>query len=413
MGIIMSGLDYQKAPIALREQLSFTKTQAGALTGRLAQGEGILGCVLLSTCNRTELYLSCPPEGRAVPDRLLCRAVGLDPGPFAGAFVTRRGEEAVRHLMEVAGGLQSQIWGEDQILSQVKGAIAIAREQGAADPVLETLFRTAVSAGKEIKTKVRLTGVAVSAAARAVEVLRRDLGDLQGRRALVIGNGEMGRLSAALLREAGCAVTVTLRTYRHGETVVPAGCAVTPYGERYASMEGMDILLSATTSPHYTVSARQMSMLKARPSWVVDLAMPRDVDPAAGDLPGVTLYNVDTLGAEQRRGALPQTVTDILDSHMARFYEWSNYRRCLPAIEALKEAIAQRVLTYPELEEDLEAEELVELAVSRAVDLLTGGLKERIRPEDLERCAGKIRVHTAARGQREGRHAHIPFSHVC
>ena len=413
MGIIMSGLDYQKAPIALREQLSFTKTQAEALTGRLAQGEGILGCVLLSTCNRTELYLSCPPEGRAAPDRLLCRAVGLDPGPFAGAFVTRRGEEAVRHLMEVAGGLQSQIWGEDQILSQVKGAIAIAREQGAADPVLETLFRTAVSAGKEIKTKVRLTGVAVSAAARAVEVLRRDLGDLQGRRALVIGNGEMGRLSAALLREAGCAVTVTLRTYRHGETVVPAGCAVTPYGERYASMEGMDILLSATTSPHYTVSARQMSMLKARPSWVVDLAMPRDVDPAAGDLPGVTLYNVDTLGAEQRRGALPQTVTDILDSHMARFYEWSNYRRCLPAIEALKEAIAQRVLTYPELEEDLEAEELVELAVSRAVDLLTGGLKERIRPEDLERCAGKIRVHTAARGQREGRHAHIPFSHVC
>ena len=413
MGIIMSGLDYQKAPIALREQLSFTKTQAGALTGRLAQGEGILGCVLLSTCNRTELYLSCPPEGRAAPDRLLCRAVGLDPGPFAGAFVTRRGEEAVRHLMEVAGGLQSQIWGEDQILSQVKGAIAIAREQGAADPVLETLFRTAVSAGKEIKTKVRLTGVAVSAAARAVEVLRRDLGDLQGRRALVIGNGEMGRLSAALLREAGCAVTVTLRTYRHGETVVPAGCAVTPYGERYASMEGMDILLSATTSPHYTVSARQMSMLKARPSWVVDLAMPRDVDPAVGDLPGVTLYNVDTLGAEQRRGALPQTVTDILDSHMARFYEWSNYRRCLPAIEALKEAIAQRVLTYPELEEDLEAEELVELAVSRAVDLLTGGLKERIRPEDLERCAGKIRVHTAARGQREGRHAHIPFSHVC
>ena len=393
MGIIMSGLDYQKAPIALREQLSFTKTQAGALTGRLAQGEGILGCVLLSTCNRTELYLSCPPEGRAAPDRLLCRAVGLDPGPFAGAFVTRRGEEAVRHLMEVAGGLQSQIWGEDQILSQVKGAIAIAREQGAADPVLETLFRTAVSAGKEIKTKVRLTGVAVSAAARAVEVLQRDLGDLRGRRALVIGNGEMGRLSAALLREAGCAVT--------------------PYGERYASMEGMDILLSATTSPHYTVSARQMSMLKARPSWVVDLAMPRDVDPAAGDLPGVTLYNVDTLGAEQRRGALPQTVTDILDSHMARFYEWSNYRRCLPAIEALKEAIAQRVLTYPELEEDLEAEELVELAVSRAVDLLTGGLKERIRPEDLERCAGKIRVHTAARGQREGRHAHIPFSHVC
>ena len=407
MRIIMSGLDYQKAPIGLREQLSFTKTQVGDLTERIAGTEGVLGCVLISTCNRTELYLSCAPECPAEPDQLLCRAVGLPHAPFAGAFVTRRDQEAVRHLMEVAGGLQSQIWGEDQILSQVKTAITIARARGAADPVLETLFRTAVSAGKAIKTKVRLTGVATSAAARAVEV--------RGRRALVIGNGEMGRLSAALLHEAGCAVTVTLRTYRHGETVVPAGCAVTPYEDRFAAMEGMDILLSATTSPHYTVSAEQMSMLKTRPGRVVDLAMPRDVDPAVGDIPGVTLYNVDTLGAEQHRGELPQAVTDILADHMARFYEWNNYRSCLPAIEALKEAIAQRVLTYPELEEDLEAEELVELAVGRAVDLLTGGLKEHIRPEDLERCVGKIRVHTAARGQREGGHErkHITLSPVC
>ncbi len=415
MRIIMSGLDYQKAPIGLREQLSFTKTQVGDLTERIAGTEGVLGCVLISTCNRTELYLSCAPECPAEPDQLLCRAVGLPHAPFAGAFVTRRDQETVRHLMEVAGGLQSQIWGEDQILSQVKTAITIARARGAADPVLETLFRTAVSAGKAIKTKVRLTGVATSAAARAVEVLQRDLGDLRGRRALVIGNGEMGRLSADLLHEAGCAVTVTLRTYRHGETVVPAGCAVTPYEERFAAMEGMDILLSATTSPHYTVSAEQMSMLKTRPGRVVDLAMPRDVDPAVGDIPGVTLYNVDTLGAEQHRGELPQAVTDILADHMARFYEWNNYRSCLPAIEALKEAIAQRVLTYPELEEDLEAEELVELAVGRAVDLLTGGLKEHIRPEDLERCVGKIRVHTAARGQREGGHErkHITLSPVC
>ena len=416
MVIMMSGLDYSLAPIELREQLSFTKAQVGALVERIrSEVEGVLGCVLLSTCNRTELYLSCEKGRELQPGEVLCAAVGLSYAPFARAFVTRRGSDAARHLMEVAGGLQSQIWGEDQILSQVKTAITIARARGAADPVLETLFRTAVSAGKAIKTKVRLTGVATSAAARAGEVLQRDLGDLRGRRALVIGNGEMGRLSADLLHEAGCAVTVTLRTYRHGETVVPAGCAVTPYEERFAAMEGMDILLSATTSPHYTVSAEQMSMLKTRPGRVVDLAMPRDVDPAVGDIPGVTLYNVDTLGAEQHRGELPQAVTDILADHMARFYEWNNYRSCLPAIEALKEAIAQRVLTYPELEEDLEAEELVELAVGRAVDLLTGGLKEHIRPEDLERCVGKIRVHTAARGQREGGHErkHITLSPVC
>ena len=315
--------------------------------------------------------------------------------------------------MEVAGGLQSQIWGEDQILSQVKEAIAIAREQGAADPVLETLFRTAVSAGKEIKTKVRLTGVAVSAAARSVEVLRRDLGDLQGRRALVIGNGEMGRLSAALLREAG------VRRHRHPADLPPRGDGGAG-GVRRHPLWGALCLHGGDGHPplghhqpplHRVGPADEHAQGPAQLGGGPGHAPGRG--PAAGDLPGVTLYNVDTLGAEQRRGALPQTVTDILDSHMARFYEWSNYRRCLPAIEALKEAIAQRVLTYPELEEDLEAEELVELAVSRAVDLLTGGLKERIRPEDLERCAGKIRVHTAAgaRGRADMRTSH--FSHVC
>ena len=303
MVIMMSGLDYSVAPIELREQLSFTRAQVGALVERIrSEAEGVLGCVLLSTCNRTELYLSCGKGAELQPGEVLCAAVGVPYAPFARAFVTRRGSDAARHLMEVSGGLQSQIWGEDQILSQVKGAIAIAREEGAADPVLETLFRNAVAAGKEIKTKVRLTGVATSAAARAVEVLAGRMGSLAGKRALVIGNGEMGRLSAALLREAGCAVTVTLRTYRHGETVVPAGCGVVPYDDRFSAMEGMDIVLSATTSPHYTVTAEQVSRLGCRPAYVVDLAMPRDVDAAVGDLPEVTLYNVDTLGAERHQG---------------------------------------------------------------------------------------------------------------
>lgn len=161
----------------------------------------------------------------------------------------------VRHLMEVASGLRSRIWGEDQIISQVKDAIALAREAGCTDGVLETLFRSAISAGKEVKTEVRLTAVPTSAASMAVELLAAKLGDLAGKKALVIGNGEMGRLSASLLQQAGCEVWVTLRTYRHGETIVPPGCGVVPYEERFHHMEGCDFLISATTSPHYTVTA--------------------------------------------------------------------------------------------------------------------------------------------------------------
>ncbi len=176
--------------------------------------------MLLSTCNRTELYLSCASGAEPEPGRCCARRRAAL-RPFAGAFVTRTGEEAARHLMEVAGGLRSQIWGEDQILTQVKAAAA-AREAGTADGVLEILFRNAAAAGKEIKTKVP-SPECPPAAQSAVERLARDAGGLEGKRALVIGNGEMGRLSAALLHRLGCAVTVTLRTYRHGETVVPAG----------------------------------------------------------------------------------------------------------------------------------------------------------------------------------------------
>ena len=390
----MTGLDWRKAPIDLRETLSFTRNQVIGLDRRIRDRDGVEGCVLLSTCNRTELYLSCGAGPLPDPGRLLCAAAGVDYAPFAAAFVTRTGEGAARHLMEVAGGLRSQIWGEDQIVTQVKGAVETAREAETTDGVLETLFRDAAAAGKEIKTRVRFVGVPRSAAWSAVERLSDVLGPLTGRKALVIGNGEMGRLAAELLHAAGCAVTITLRSYRHGETVVPAGCAVTPYEERYQAMEGMDLVLSATTSPHYTVTAWELAELAHPPKVLADLAIPRDIEPAVGGLPGFTLYNVDDLGVETSR-EIPPEAAGLVAKYLDRLWQWENYRSCLPGLERVKQAVAARVLST-----DLEGPEsqaLVELAVSRAVDLLSGGLKENLTPEDLERCAAKIEVHTAAR----------------
>ena len=131
MKLRMAGLDWHKAPIDLREALSFTRGQVLELDRRLWKDPRVEGCALLSTCNRTELYLSCASGAEPEPGALLCAAAGLPYAPFAGAFVTRTGEEAARHLMEVAGGLRSQIWGEDQILTQVKGALTAARDAGA------------------------------------------------------------------------------------------------------------------------------------------------------------------------------------------------------------------------------------------------------------------------------------------
>ena len=394
MAITVSTLEHSRVPIGVREILSFTRAVTRTLAGKVHGMPGVDGCVLLSTCNRTELYVSAP--GPVDPGRLLCAAAEVDYDPFASAFSTYTGREAVRHLLEVAAGLRSRIWGEDQIISQVKDAITVAREAHAADGVLETLFRTAAAAGKEVRTRARITALPTSAASRAVELLGEHT-PLAGCRAVVIGNGEMGRLAASLLRERGCEVTVTLRTYRHGQTVVPAGCAVAPYEGRYAAMEGAQVLLSATTSPHYTVTAQGLAALAKPPAWVVDLAIPRDVQPEAGEIPGVTVFNVDDLQDCSPHRQAPPVVEEILAHHEEQFYRWLNYRHCLPALEELKGAVTERVLTARELEDGLDTAEVVELAVSRTVDLLAGGLSEQFTAQLLEQCSKKIRAHTKGR----------------
>lgn len=391
----MSGLEHSQVPISLRERLSFTKQQTGEMVRKLHSFPQVSGCVLISTCNRTELYLSCTEE--VVPGKLLCQAAGAEYPLYQDAFVTLSEKDAVQHLMEVAAGIRSRIFGEDQIISQVKDAIAIAREAGAADSVLETLFRSAVSAGKEVRTKVRLTSVPTSAASMAVDLLREKLGDLTGKKALVIGNGEMGRLAASLLRQEGCQVSVTLRTYRHGETIVPPGCGVVPYDQRFLHMEGCDLLLSATTSPHYTVTVEPLSQLPSLPAVLVDLAIPRDIQPEVGQLPGVSLYNIDDLGNFSESRTIPAEVTEILNAQMENFYRWLNYKDCMTSVDSLKQAIVDRLLTAQEFGEDLTESEIIQLSVNKTVDLLVTGLAERITSENLTKCESKIRLRTTGR----------------
>lgn len=395
MNIVISALEHSVAPLSLREKLSFTKQQTAEMVRRVRSFPHISGCVLISTCNRTELYLSCCGEQN--PGELLCRAAGTEYAPYQDAFVTLAGHKAAEHLMEVAAGLRSRIFGEDQIISQVRNAVALAREAGTTDPVLETLFCCAVSAGKEVRTKVKLNALPTSAASMAVDLLEKKLGDLKGKKALVIGNGEMGRLSASLLQQKGCAVSVTLRTYRHGQTIVPPGCGVVPYEDRFLRMAGCDILLSATTSPHYTVTMEQLNRLSAPPAVMVDLAIPRDIQPEAGQLDGVALYNVDDLGSRLENRTVPPEVTAILRAQMENFYRWLNYKDCMASVDSLKEAIVSRLLTARELQEGLSEAEIIELSVNKTVDLLVTGLAERITSENLTRCESKIRLHTTGR----------------
>lgn len=390
MKLCMAGID-ASAPFEEREKLSLVRGQVQAMLPRIAERTGC-AAVLLATCSRTELYLHAEGE-RTLPDpaEALCRAAGV----AASAFVTRReGADAVRHLMHVAAGMQSQIFGDDQIVSQVKDAVALAREAKTTDAVLDTLFRRAVTAGKRVRTETRLTGVPASAAEVGVRRAERFFGSLAGRRAVVIGNGEMGRLAARALVRAGSEVTVTLRTYRHGETLVPRGCGTVPYDRRLDAIEGADLVVSATTSPHFTLTAAQMQTLLCPPRLLLDLAMPRDIESTAAGAQ-TALFNLDDLGdLGDADDTSRETAECILDEETREFFAWLNYRAALPLIAKIKSAAIERVRhmrDYDALAAEGDAETLAELAVSRAVELVLGGMKEKVNVQSMKDCLEHIR----------------------
>ena len=330
MSIVMSGLDCHRASIDLRERLAFSRQQVQELLVWLRQQPGVDGCVLLSTCNRTELYLSGVAQ---TPWRLLCQGAGVAEEELEPYFTTRAGSDAARHLMEVACGLHSQILGENQIITQVRTAMELAQEQKTADPALAALFRRAVTAGKRARTEVSVTRGVPSMGTRCRDILRQELGTLEKKRILVIGNGQMGRLAAELLHEAGASVQVTLRTYRHGETVVPAGCGTVPYEDRFAAMEGVDALVSATASPHYTLTLEQLQSVQRPPAVAVDLAVPRDIDPACAGM--LRCYDTDALGAAGPGSPEElEAMQAIAGEELEKFFQWQ--RRQLAPERPLK-----------------------------------------------------------------------------
>ena len=316
--LMMSGLDCHRAPLDQRQRLAFSQSLAEEFLHWLRGQPGVEGCVLLSTCNRTELYISGSAE---TPWRLLCRGAGVPEGEMEPYFTTRCGLDAARHLMEVTCGLHSQILGEDQIITQVRKAMELAQEVKTADPTLSALFRGAVTAGKRARTEVSISRGSQSMGSRCRDILMRELGTLAGKRMLVIGNGQMGRLAAQLLQEAGASVNVTLRTYRHGETVVPAGCGTVNYENRVAAMENIDALVSATTSPHYTLTVQQLRSVQNPPSVAVDLAVPRDIDPECGQI--LRLFDTDSLGSAGPGSPEElEAMRTIAEQELERFHQW-------------------------------------------------------------------------------------------
>ncbi|MDD7641198.1 MAG: glutamyl-tRNA reductase [bacterium] len=306
MRLRMIGIDHTTAPVEVRERYSFTRAGARDVMNRIRltseKSTGIRGCVLLSTCNRMELYVSLTPEAEPELYEMICGWKQIDPGPERALFYEKKDMEAARHVFELTCGLRSQILGEDQILTQVKDALMLAREETVTDNCMEVLFRQAITAAKEIKSSIAFDKGNRSAATAVIRMLQKEGMLFDGKQALVIGNGMMGKLTAQALMEAGAQVTVTVRQYHSGTVDIPEGAQRINYGERYEKLADACYIFSATASPNLTITPERLTGIGLEGKTFVDLAVPRDIDPAVGELPGVRLLCMDDLDVEQLSG---------------------------------------------------------------------------------------------------------------
>lgn len=399
MSISMIGIDYSRAAVDIRAQFSFTKKNAVAAMEHLKEEPGIAGCIILSTCNRMEIWASTTEDWQGSLYEFLCREKGKEPAEYAQYFAERTEEEAVEHLFYLTSGLKSQILAEDQIITQVKDALSFSREAYCTDNVLEVLFRMAVTAAKKVKTKVIFSRGNSSVIHQAIHCLEEKGFSLFGKTCMVIGNGEMGKVAALALREAGAEVTVTVRQYRSGIVNIPKGCERINYGDRGEFLPQCDLVVSATASPNYTLTRELLETVPPVEHLVlIDLAVPRDIEPSAGELSGITLYDIDSFKIDAVSPKLQQSLEkagEILQEQMEDFYNWYGGRDLIPRIQDIKAEAVQdlnlRILKIlrktPMEEKDREnLLQAIDTAAAKVVNKMMFGLKDSLEEKEFLNC---------------------------
>ncbi len=349
MHLFLLGVSHRTAPVDLREQLDFSSRDLGAAVEALATRPGAAESVVLSTCNRSEVYVasSDPVGARDEIVAFLCEYHGLPQEAFAQHLFSLTDAEAAAHLFRVAAGLDSLVVGEPQILGQVKDAFQVAADRRCAGPLLSRAFHWAFGVGKRVRTETSLGEGAVSVSFAAVALARKIFGRLEGRRVLVIGAGEISKLTAQHLRSHGVGeIVITSRTASHAEVLAEAvaGRAV-PWSELTRALASADIVITATGSQRPIVTRAQVEGVtgrRAEPLFIIDIAVPRDVEAAVGNIEQVFLYNVDDLQSIvqenlSRRGAEIERAEAIVREEVQKFTAWHRSRGAIPTVVALRQ----------------------------------------------------------------------------
>jgi glutamyl-tRNA reductase len=355
--LLALGASHKTAPLALRERLALPEGRAASTLRELTVQDSVQEAVAISTCNRTELYLVAvdPVEAENEALAILSRQADIRPTELVGSMYSLRGADAVRHLFSVAAGLDSMIVGEAEVQGQVKRAYELALVEGATGPISNRLFRDALSAGKRVRTETGIGRSRVSISTVAVGLAEGMLGDLTKRRVLVIGAGENGELTARALRERGVH-TVFVANRRYDRAIGLAqrfGGEAVRFDDLPAELGRADIVVSCTSSPHQIFGREELEVVVEergrRPLVLIDIAVPRDIEPAVRDLcSGITLFDMDDLQREVSRNisvreAEAATAHALVGQEAERFDRWLETLDVVPTITALRER-AERIV---------------------------------------------------------------------
>jgi glutamyl-tRNA reductase len=358
--LLALGISHKTAPVALRERLAFTESAAGEFARQVVATEAVREAVVLSTCNRTEVYMVVGDPVRAESDVLgmLAGRAAIRPTELAEAIYSPRNCDTARQLYRVTAGLDSMIVGEAEIQGQVRRAHESAMNAGSTGPFSNRLFASALTAGKRVRSETGLGASRVSVPSVAVDLAMRLLGTLQDRHVVILGAGETSELTARALADQGAGTIFVAN--RHADRALSLaerfGGSVVGLDDLPDQLLLADIVLSSTSSPHPIVGHEELELVMGeragRPLLLIDIAVPRDIDAGCAKLEGVTLYDIDDLQAvvaqnlDTRNSEVPRA-REILEEEIQRFARWLGQLDALPTVAALREhgnALVEQVL---------------------------------------------------------------------
>jgi glutamyl-tRNA reductase len=398
--LLALGASHKTASLELRERIALPAGRAARVLAELTEHQAIHEAVALFTCNRTELYLVTADavEAENAALGILSRQAGLRPTELFGSLYSLHGRDAVEHLFAVAGGLDSMIVGEAEIQGQVKRAYEMALAEGVSGPMSSRLFRASLAAGKRVRTETGVARNNVSVSTVAVQLAGEFLGDLAERHVLVIGAGENAELTARALRDRGVE-TFFVANRRYDRALGLAqrfGGRAVSFDDMPRELEAADIVVTSTGAPHQILGRDKLEFVAGsrmgRPLVLIDLAVPRDIEPSVRDCPGVALYDMDELqravarNMDAREAEAAEALV-LVREEVDRFEDWTSTLDVVPTISALRrqaDDVVEQVLRENESrwetlsEADRERVEVMARAVvSRLLHEPTVRLKDR------------------------------------